>query len=1017
MIKISAFPKTVILVLIIFSIAADANSNLLRSDKDNSLSSPAETDVQKLSEKDSLPAGVTEEWLNNLRDERGNRLNSKNESNITRENPEDPEGDAMQRKIFNGPSTSSQFGFSVSNAGDVNGDGFGDIIVGTYGYTSFTGRAYIYYGGINMNTAPDLVMTGETTSNYFGWSVSGAGDINADGYDDVIVGADGYSSDKGRAYVFFGGAVMNNTADMIMTGQSGSSRFATSVSSSGDINGDGFPDIILGELSFNSGRGRTYVYYGGISPDTIADLTITGEASLNYFGVSVSDAGDFNGDGFSDFIVGANGYSGSTGRAYIFFGGNSPDTLADVIMTGEATGNNFGYSVSSAGDVNGDGFTDVITGAYGNSSFTGKAYIYYGGFSPDNTADVTMTGETITNYFGISVSSAGDVNGDGYSDVIVGADRYSSSAGKAYIYFGGEQMNNISDVTIAGETTNSRFGVSVSSAGDVNGDGYSDVICGANGFNNGTGRVYVYDYFMKGTIVQDLVLIGENVSGFLYFGISVSSAGDVNGDGYSDVIVGAKEYSGRTGKAYIYYGGAGMDNIADVTMTGETTSNSFGTSVSSAGDVNGDGYSDVIIGASEYSTYRGRAYIYFGGVSMNNVADVIMTGDTTYNFFGTSVSSAGDLNGDGYSDVIVGASGYSSSRGRANIYFGGAVMDNVQDVNLFGESSSDEFGNSVSTAGDMNGDGYSDVIVGASGHSSTFGRAYIYFGGSPMNSGADVTLNGESPYSYFGDKVSDAGDVNGDGYFDVMVATYHPYAGNTRVYIFHGGSNVNNVPDLYFSGSNSFGRSVSSAGDINADGYSDILIGLSNSSNVGSARVYFGGAVMDSTEDISMYGDTLSSGFGGAVSAAGDINGDGYSDLIVGASTNNPKGRSYIYTGSAISAKPILNYVKDVLNDQGGNVELKWARSSYDVNGLDLITHYVVERSSPPSGGNFAWSNISEIPANKNSFYSINSPTPYDSGSNSNGMFYYRITAKTSIPSQYWRSAILFGRSIDNIAP
>ncbi|MCB0729049.1 MAG: FG-GAP repeat protein, partial [Ignavibacteriae bacterium] len=129
--------------------------------------------------KDTLPEGVSEDWLNSLTDERGNRIIRTGQPDISDQTPfEDPEGDAMQRKIFTGPSASSQFGSTVSNAGDLNGDGYDDIIVGAYGYTSFTGRVYIYFGGIIMNTTPDLILTGETTSNFFGWCVSGAGDLN-----------------------------------------------------------------------------------------------------------------------------------------------------------------------------------------------------------------------------------------------------------------------------------------------------------------------------------------------------------------------------------------------------------------------------------------------------------------------------------------------------------------------------------------------------------------------------------------------------------------------------------------------------------------------------------------------------------------------------------------------------------------------------------------------------------------------------------------------------------------------
>jgi hypothetical protein len=189
---------------------------------------------------------------------------------------------------------------------------------------------------------------------------------------------------------------------------------------------------------------------------------MTGEATSNRFGISVASAGDVNGDGYADVVVGAYYYSSSTGRAYIYYGGSSMDSTADVTMTGEATYNSFGISVASAGDVNGDGYADVVVGAYGYATNTGRAYIYYGGSSMDTVADVTMTGETTNNYFGFSVAAAGDVNGDGYADVVVGAYGYSSSTGRAYIYYGSSLMNNIADVTMTGEQMDNRFGYTLS---------------------------------------------------------------------------------------------------------------------------------------------------------------------------------------------------------------------------------------------------------------------------------------------------------------------------------------------------------------------------------------------------------------------------------------------------------------------------------------------------------------------------------------------------------------------------
>ena len=162
--------------------------------------------------------------------------------------------------------------------------------------------------------------------------------------------------------------------------------------------------------------------------------------------------------------------------------------------------------------------------------------------------------------------------------------------------------------------------------------------------------------------IADVTMTGEVVN--ISFGYSVSSAGDVNGDGYPDVIVGAPGFNSSTGKAYIYFGGTAMNNVVDVTMIGEAANNNFGYSVSSAGNVNNDAYSDVIIGAYGYSSGKGRAYVYYGGATMNNASDVVLTGEVTGNAFGYCVSSAGDINGDGYSDVITGSPNYNSSAGR-----------------------------------------------------------------------------------------------------------------------------------------------------------------------------------------------------------------------------------------------------------------------------------------------------------------------------------------------------------------
>ena len=256
----------------------------------------------------------------------------------------------------------------------------------------------MYLGGASgLATTAATTLTGEATGNYFGSSVATAGDVNGDGYADVVVGAYGYSGSTGRAYVYLGGpSGLATTAATTLTGEAADNYFGYSVATAGDVNGDGYADVVVGAHGYSSYTGRAYVYLGGPSGlATTAATTLTGEATGNYFGHSVATAGDVNGDGYADVVVGARGYSSSTGRAYVYLGGASGlATTAATTLTGEAADNYFGYSVATAGDVNGDGYADVVVGAYGYSSGTGRAYVYLGGASGlATTAATTLTGE------------------------------------------------------------------------------------------------------------------------------------------------------------------------------------------------------------------------------------------------------------------------------------------------------------------------------------------------------------------------------------------------------------------------------------------------------------------------------------------------------------------------------------------------------------------------------------------------------------------------------------------------
>ncbi len=340
-----------------------------------------------------------------------------------------------------GTAIKDNFGYSVSGAGDVNADGYDDVIIGSVNEDSYSGHAYVYLGSSSgVASTATTTLAGVATGDYFGVSVSGAGDVNADGYDDVIVGAHGYRGFTGGASVYLGSSAgVSSTATTALTGGANDDYFGMSVSGAGDVDADGYDDVIVGAEGYRSRTGQAYVYAGsstGVS--STASVTLTGADVADSFGWSVSGAGDVNADGYDDVIVGAQGYRSRTGRAYVHAGSSAGvSSTASTTLTGEATGDAFGLSVSGAGDVDADGYGDVIVGAALYDSYTGRAYVYAGSSAGvSSTGVTTLTGGAIGNFFGSSVSGAGEVNGDGTDDVIVGAFAYSNQIGQAFVYEG-----------------------------------------------------------------------------------------------------------------------------------------------------------------------------------------------------------------------------------------------------------------------------------------------------------------------------------------------------------------------------------------------------------------------------------------------------------------------------------------------------------------------------------------------------------------------------------------------------
>ncbi|MEO8664003.1 MAG: integrin alpha [Ignavibacteria bacterium] len=443
----------------------------------------------------------------------------------------------------------------------------------------------IHKDNFNISSSPDWTGEGNQPAARYSCSVSSAGDVNGDGYPDVVVSAayyDNGQTDEGRVNVYYGSAsglptVPSWTAE---SDQEGASCY--SAACAGDVNGDGYSDIIAGAQFYDNGQtdeGKVFVYYGsseGLSK--IANWTAESNQAGALFGILVSSAGDVNNDGYSDVIIGSPTYdNGQTdeGRAYVYYGSSEGlSDSADWIAESDQAGAWFGVSVSKAGDVNGDGYSDVIVGAHqytNGQPYEGRAYVYYGSATGlSDTPAWTGENDQANSLYGYSVSTAGDVNDDGYSDVIVGSylyDHGQTDEGGAFVYYGSSSgLSDTANWTAENNNPGSRFGVSVSSAGDANGDGYSDVIVGAYRYTNGQaeeGSAYVY-YGSSTGLAPVYGWMQESNQGGARYGYAVSNVGDVNKDGNSDVIVGAVNYDDGEldeGAAFIYFG-SGVKTIS-----------------------------------------------------------------------------------------------------------------------------------------------------------------------------------------------------------------------------------------------------------------------------------------------------------------------------------------------------------------------------------------------------------------------------------------------------------------------
>jgi hypothetical protein len=380
---------------------------------------------------------------------------------------------------------------------DFNGDGFADLAIGVPRANSSFGAAYIHLGAsTGINRAPALMIPGPGTNGELGAGIASAGDVNGDGFPDLVVGAHGAAV----TYLHFGGPTVASAApSQVFSSPTGAGNFFGYVlASAGDVNGDGYADVAVGAplAGSGTGTGAAYVYYGG--PQGVRstpDATLIGDDVPNRnLGKSFA-AADFNGDGYGDLVVGASLYGGAMppGRAYFYPGSASGIASRPTLMlTGRGGDDRFGFSVAAI-DVNGDGYPDLAVGSPPGDG-VGEVRVYRGGPSGLSAMPAVITGGAATSQLGVVVLNAGDLDRDGFSDLLVSAGlaQDASPTERVFVFRGSANgLATVPALTLGSGTTNSRYGYGLS-AGDMNGDGYIDLAIGDPYAMSVTGQIRIH---------------------------------------------------------------------------------------------------------------------------------------------------------------------------------------------------------------------------------------------------------------------------------------------------------------------------------------------------------------------------------------------------------------------------------------------------------------------------------------------------------------------------------------------
>lgn len=853
-------------------------------------------------------------------------------------------------------------GFSSALA-DLNGDGDLDYLIsrtdsqGVF-RSSNNNQVFIKYGdgtllGEVSLTSSTATITDSQQASAFG-NIMATGDLNNDGYDDVVIGAssdDEIANDAGAVYILYGQAEelesMAATSLAKIAGEADGDKAGLDVAV-GDLNNDGYDDIAVG-AEFNddagSNYGSVYVIYGSstyIESGGLDDHIQLSGTSAGRFGSGLA-IGDVNDDVYNDLIIGQDGYSSSSGAVYLVPGGasqltdnTSVDGNSHVRFQGEAS-NNFAGETIAVADVDNDSIGDIIVGAYGENTFAGAVYVVSGS---NSLANASLS--TAEKFSGVSGSlgytlNVGDVNGDGIDDIIAGAES-DGVGGKVYIIEGSASLSGASvsgSTAISASDTGVAIGFYNFSSGDVNNDGYADIFIGSPDIS--TDEYYGGEYYLyagssspsstaTGSISNTFAL--DDVYEYL-FNEDVS-VGDLNGDGYDDFVLSSSQvYESRNndGALFILYGsedGFTEVSVEDVPMIYGDTAVGSETVIA---DLDLDGYDDLLFNEDDTNIL----HILYGGSSQlsgKNILSSLSTVTISGTLENISEIEVSDLDGNTYPEIIIGDSQdntAASNAGAIHVFYDqGSRASSFtfgDGVKLLGDANASDLVGLTLSAGDMNGDGYGDLVVGGPGNDdggSGAGAIYVLYGSATQYTDGNLSDNATTITGKAGDFMANTsiqhGDFNGDGYADAVVGASlsdEVATDSGVVYIVYG--QQSELTDSSITGhvqiqgtdtQGNFGASNSVAVlDIQDDGYDDLVIGYEEYNSSNGALIFFNGSSTDLTsgtwEDLADYYEE-GTGQYGALVFSGDYNADGYPDIYVQSSNAEFNYDTSLGTGNVI---------------------------------------------------------------------------------------------------------------------